>query len=181
MFWNRHENLKTIIFVGMAIFLIWFISQIQSVALLAFASFVLACSLTPAVDKLSGFKHISRGLASTIVIVTTLLVILLFFVPIISMSIQEINQFISNIPTLIDKVVGYLSSKTLMGKSLIEYIDISSLTGASSQVASGLVNKSINITVAFMEAVTVAVTMGVIVFYLIYEKNLFGATTHLSN
>ena len=59
-----------------------------------------------------------------------------------------------------------------MGKSLMEYIDIGSVTGASSQVASGLVNKSINITVAFMEAVTVAVTMGVIVFYLIYEKNL---------
>ncbi len=172
MFWNRHENLKTAIFIGMAIFLIWFISQIQSVALLAFASFVLACSLTPAVDKLSSFKHISRGLASTIVIITTLLVILLFFVPIISMSIQEINQFVSNIPALVDKSVEFLSSKTLMGKSLIEYIDLGSITSASSQVASGLVNKSINITVAFMEAMTVIITMGVIVFYLIYEKNL---------
>ena len=172
MFWNRHENLKTAIFIGMAIFLIWFISQIQSVALLAFASFVLACSLTPAVDKLSSFKHISRGFASTIVIVTTLLVILLFFVPIISMSIQEINQFISNIPALVDKSVEFLSSKTLMGKSLMEYIDLGSITSASSQVASGLVNKSINITVAFMEAMTVIITMGVIVFYLIYEKNL---------
>ena len=172
MFWNRHENLKTAIFIGMAIFLIWFISQIQSVALLAFASFVLACSLTPAVDKLSSFKHISRGLASTIVIITTLLVILLFFVPIISMSIQEINQFISNIPALVDKSVEFLSSKTLMGKSLMEYIDLGSITSASSQVASGLVNKSINITVAFMEAMTVIITMGVIVFYLIYEKNL---------
>ena len=172
MFWNRHENLKTVIFVGMAIFLIWFISQVQSVALLAFASFVLACSLTPAVDKLSSFKHISRGLASTVVIITTLLVILLFFIPIISMSIQEINQFISNIPSLIDKTVEFLSNKTLMGKSLIEYIDLGSVTSASSQVASGLVNKSINITVAFMEAMTVVITMGVIVFYLIYEKNL---------
>ena len=172
MFWNRHENLKTAIFIGMAIFLIWFISQIQSVALLAFASFVLACSLTPAVDKLSSFKHISRGFASTIVIVTTLLVILLFFVPIISMSIQEINQFVSNIPALVDKSVEFLSSKTLMGKSLMEYIDLGSITSASSQVASGLVNKSINITVAFMEAMTVIITMGVIVFYLIYEKNL---------
>ena len=172
MFWNRHENLKTAIFIGMAIFLIWFISQIQSVALLAFASFVLACSLTPAVDKLSSFKHISRGLASTIVIITTLLVILLFFVPIISMSIQEINQLISNIPAFVDKTVDYLSNKTLMGKSLIEYIDLNSVTSASSQMASGLVNKSINITVAFMEAMTVVLTMGVIVFYLIYEKNL---------
>ncbi len=172
MFWNKNENLKTVIFVGMALFLIWFISQVQSVALLAFASFVFACSLTPAVDKLSSFKHISRGLASTIVIITTILVILLFFIPIISMSIQEVNQFISNLPAFLDKTVAFLSSKTLMGKALIEYIDLNSITNASSQMASGLVNKSINFTVAFMEMMTVVITMGVIVFYLIYEKNL---------
>lgn len=172
MFWNKNENLKTIIFVGMAIFLIWFISQIQNIALLAFASFVLACSLTPAVDKLSSFKHISRGLASTIVITITILVILLFFVPIISISIQEIHQLISNTPAFLEKAMNYLSNKTIMGKALIDYIDVSSATNASSQVASGLVNKSINFTVAIMEAITVLIAMGVIVFYLTYEKNL---------
>ena len=172
MFWNRNENMKTVVFIAMAVFLIWFISQIQSVALLAFASFVLACSLVPAVDKLSSFKHISRGYASALVLVVTLLVILLFFIPIISMSVQEINQLISNIPEFLNKTIAFLSSKTVMGKSLIEYIDMNSISQASSQVASGLVNKSINLTVAFMETMTVVLTMGVIVFYLIYEKNL---------
>ena len=146
MFWNRNENIKTVVFVAMAVFLVWFITQVQSVALLAFASFVLACSLVPAVDKLSSFKHISRGFASALVLVVTLLVILLFFIPIISMSIQEINQLISNIPEFLNKTVAFLSNKTVMGKALIEYIDMDSISKASSQVASGLVNKSINLT-----------------------------------
>lgn len=172
MFWNKNENLKTIIFIGMAIFLIWFVSQIQSVALLAFGSFVLACSLNPAVDKLSSFKYISRALASTIVIIITILIVVLFLIPIVSISIQEIQQLISNIPSFLEKTMSFLSHKTLMGKTLIEYIDINSIANSSSQVASGLVNKSINFTVAIMEAITVLITMGVIVFYLTYEKNL---------
>lgn len=172
MFWNKNENLKTIIFVGMAIFLVYFICQIKNVALLAFASFVLACSLTPAVDKLSNVKNISRGFASTIVIISTILVILLFFIPIISISIQEIHQLISKVPAFIDSTMAYLSAKTIMGKPIFDYVDMNSVTNASSQMASGLVGKSINITVSIMETITVFITMGVIVFYMVYEKNL---------
>lgn len=59
-----------------------------------------------------------------------------------------------------------------MGKTLIEYINIDTVTSTSSQVASGIVNKSINFAGAFMEALTVVITMGVIVFYMVNEKNL---------
>ena len=59
-----------------------------------------------------------------------------------------------------------------MGKKLIEFINTDTITSSYSQVASGIVNKSINFTMAFVEAITVIVTMGVIVFYMINEKNL---------
>ena len=85
MFWNKGTNIKNILFVLLIIFLVWFIGQIKSTALLAFASFVLACSLNPAVDKLS--KYMKRGLASTIVITGTILIVILFLIPIISISI----------------------------------------------------------------------------------------------
>ena len=170
MFWNKSFNLKNVLFLLVAIFLIWFIAQIKTIALLAFASFVLACSLNPAVDKLS--KKMSRGYASTIVIVGTILIVFLFLVPIITISIQEINQVITNLPNIIKDTIGYLSSKTIMGKSVIEYINIDTITNASSQVASGIVNKSIDITRSIVEAITIAVTMAVIVFYMIYEKHL---------
>ncbi len=170
MFWNKGTNIKNILFVLLIIFLVWFIAQIKSTALLAFASFVLACSLNPAVDKLS--KYMKRGFASTIVITGTILIVILFLIPIISISIQEIQQVISNVPVFIKEILDFLSKKTIMGKTLIEYINLDTITQTSSQMASGLVNKSINFTVAIMETITVIITMGVIVFYMTFEKNL---------
>ena len=170
MFWSKNINLKNIMFIILVIFLVWFIIQIKSIALLAFASFVLACSLNPAVDRLS--KYMSRGLASTIVITGTILIVILFLIPIVTISIQEIQQLVLNIPVFIKKTIYFLSNKTVMGKTLIEYINVDTITNASSQLASGLVNKSINFTVALMETITVIITMGVIVFYMTYEKHL---------
>lgn len=172
MFWNRQDNYKNIIFFIMAVLAVIFIAQIQTIALLAFASFILACSLNPAVDKLSSFKHISRALASTIVIIATILIIVLFFIPIFSISVQEIHQLTDNIPAFLDKTIAYLNTKTIFGKALIEYINFDTITSTSSQVASGLVNKSVDFTVALMEAITIIITMGVIIFYLTSEKNL---------
>ena len=170
MFWNKTSNYKNVIFLIVAISLILFISQIKNTALLAFGSFVLACSLNPAVDKLS--TKISRSLASTIVILSTVLIAVLFLIHIVTKSVQEIVQVVESIPDFIKNTTVFLSNKTMMGKPLIEYIDITAITSASSQLASGILNKSINFTMTLMEAITVLITMGVIVFYMVYEKNL---------
>ena len=170
MFWNKTSNQKNIIFLIVAILLILFIVQVKSIALLAFGSFVLACSLNPAVDKLS--IRMPRSLASTIVILSTILIAIIFLIPIISISIQEIHEFLNSVPGFINNATSFLSKKTLMGKPLVEYIDITAITTASSQMATEIVNKSINLTLAFFETITILITMGVIVFYMIYEKNL---------
>lgn len=170
MLFNKGVNVKNIMLFVLSIFLIWVISQMKTVALLAFGSFVLACSLNPAVDKLS--KKMSRSLASTLVIVGTILIVILFLIPIVTISIQEIHQVVNNIPLFIKNVIDFISNKTIMGKTLIEYINLDTITSTSSQLASGLVNKSINFTMAFMEMLTIVVTMGIIVFYMVNEKNL---------
>ena len=170
MFFNKGINFKNILFILLIIFLIWFIGQIQNTALLAFGSFVLACSLRPIVDKLE--KHMKRELASTIVIIGAILGFLLFLVPIVTIALQEIHQLIAKVPQVISNTLSFLNNKTIMGKAIIEYIDISAITTSSSQFASGLVNKSINFTLAILEVITIVITMGVIVFYMVNEKNL---------
>ena len=171
MFWNTEKiNIKNILFTIVILFLIWFIVQIKTIALLAFASFVIACSLIPAVDKLN--KKLNRSLASTIVILGVFLVVILFLIPIITISIQEIHQVINNIPEFARKLIDFLSNKTIMGKSLIEFINLETISSASSKVASGVLNKSLDFTMAFMEALTIIITMGVIVFYMVNEKSL---------
>lgn len=170
MFWQKENYFKNTLFIILSIFLIWFIGQIQNIAILAFACFVLACSLTPVVDKLE--KYMKRSLASTIVIIGTILAVIVFFIPIITISIQEIHQFVAKMPNIVQNVITFINNKTIMGKAIIEYIDISAITSSSSQVATDLVNKSIDFTVTILEIITIIITMGVIVFYMINEKNL---------
>ncbi len=170
MFWNKTANLKNIMFVIVAILIIIFIVQIKSIALLAFGSFVLACSLNPAVDKLS--TKMPRSLASTVVILSAILITVLFFVPIVTISIEEIHQVINNIPDFAKNTVDFMSNKTIMGKTLLEYVNIEAITQNTSQVATGILNKSINFTMALIEIITIVITIGVIVFYMINEKNL---------
>ena len=170
MFWNKNINIKNILFVILAIFAIWFIIQIKNIALLAFGSFVLACSLNPAVDKLS--KKMSRSLAATLVILLTIAVVIMFLVPIVTISIEEVHQAIYKIPVYIRNIIDYLSNKTIMGKALIEFVNLDMITDASSKAAAGLVNKSINFTMALLEVITIIITIGVIVFYMLNEKHL---------
>ena len=170
MFWNKNINYKNILFFILAVFIIWFILQIKNIALLAFGSFVLACSLNPAVDKLS--EKIPRALASTLVILLTVTVVVLFLIPIVSISLHEIHQVINNIPNIARNIIDFLSNKTVMGKTLIEFINIDTISDTSSKVASGILNKSINFTMAVLETITVIITISVIVFYMLNEKYL---------
>ena len=172
MTWNKNVNLKNILFTLLVIFAVWFIAQINQIALLAFASFVLACALNPAVDQISENRFISRSFASFLVILITILIIVLFLIPVISISIHETEQLIMNTPDYWNKIIAFLSSKSIMGKPLIEYINLETITTASSQFASGIVDKSINFTKTIMETLTISVTLGIIVFYMLYEKNL---------
>ncbi|MBQ3641171.1 AI-2E family transporter [bacterium] len=176
MLWNKHEHTKNIIFIIMTILIIILITQMKSIALLAFASFVLACSLNPLVNRLSNHKFISRGLAATIVITTVILIVVLFLIPLGSVAIQEIQQLISNIPEAVEKGMSFLNNKSFMGKTLMEYIDFEALASTSSQYASDIFNKSLDITFSIFGGITVLFTMGVIVFYLLCEENIMRDT-----
>lgn len=170
MFWNKTVYIKNAMFVLVAILLVILIMQMQSIALLAFGSFVLACSLIPSVDKLN--KRMPRGLASTIVILVTILAMVVFLVPIFIIAFQEIEELVYNLPVLIKQFQSYLSNKVIFGVKLIDYVNLNTITAYASQLASGIVDKSINITKAIMETITILITMSVIVFYMINEKHL---------
>ncbi len=170
MLFGQNINYKNLLFFVIAVLFLWFIARIQNVAVLAFGSYVIACSLMPVVDKLS--VKLSRSLASALVILFTIIILLLFLIPIISISFQEIHQAVNNIPHYASNIIRFLSSKTIMGKSLIEFIDINSITAGITHMATGLVNKSIDFTMGFIETITIIITISVIVFYMLNEKYL---------
>ena len=177
MFFQNPENIKNMLFAAMATLSLFFLVQMKGIALLAFGSFVLACSLRPFVDKLS--QKINRSFASIIVIFFTILIVTLFLVPIVTISMQEIQSFIHKIPQIIDNATNYASHTEILGKKIIEYVNLDEVAGKYSEVAGGILNKSINFTIALLDIVTVIITMGVIIYYILNQKNLIQDTVIL--
>lgn len=175
MFFREKLTLKNTIFTILALFFVWFIFQIKEIALLFFGAYVLACSLNPAVDKLS--KHVNRGLASTLVLVSAMLLVVIVLVPIFIISYREIIVLLNDLPSKFNEVVVILSKTKIMGQTLIDLIDFETVLSQTSHFMTGLVTKSIDITVAIAEAVTVLISVGMIVFYLIYEKSQIKQST----
>ncbi len=174
MYSINQDNLKNMLFAAMATLSLFFLVQMKAIALLAFGSFVLACSLRPSVDKLS--KKMKRSAASMIVITLTLLIVVLFLIPIVTISINEIHSFVHKIPQIVDNTVNYISNTEILDRKLIEFIDINDVASKSSAVAGGILDKSINFTMAILDIVTVIITMGVIIFYILNERNLIRDT-----
>lgn len=170
MFWQNQDYVKNMLFAAMATLALFFLVQMKGIALLAFGSFVLACSLTPMVDKLS--QKMKRSAASIIVLFFTLFIVIIFLMPIVTISIQEIHSFVHKIPQIVDNAINYASNTEILGKKIIDFINIDDVASKSSDVAGGIVNKSINFTMALLDIVTVVITMGVIIFYILNDKNL---------
>ena len=67
MFFKNNNTFRTVLFILLALFVIWAIVQIKEIALLFFGAFVIACSLNPIVDKLE--TKMPRAMATTIVLI----------------------------------------------------------------------------------------------------------------
>ncbi len=170
LFFKENIKPKNILLTIVVILLVIFIIQIKSIALLFFGSYVIACSLNPLVDKLS--KKMPRALASSLVLGCIFIMGLLFLIPIVSITCNEIEALMNSLPARIDKLIEYLSTTDILGQNAMDLINIEGFFGNTSQIATDIVNKSINITVALAEGITIFLTVGMIVFYLIYEKSV---------
>jgi|GEM_PF-373426 len=144
---KRYLTSKNILFGAGAVLFIILIFCIQETALMFFASFVVACSLEPAVSRLeSKFK---RKTAAAIVLLGFLLLVCAFLGPIIAAVTHEIKAFSDNFPQYADNIKNLAVSSHIMNISILENIDIagmiSSISGASSKIISQALNAGKNI------------------------------------
>lgn len=165
---QKYVSAKNIIFFIIAILFLVFITKIKDVAILFFASYVIACSLNPLVDKLS--KKIKRSAAAGVVIGSVVLIIGAFFVPLISMAGHEIKSFINHIPQFIDFVKEFIISTPIINKSQLAQVDLADFISSTSGITSNFVNKSINISVNFASALIYLLAALIIIYYFMADK-----------
>lgn len=168
MFFKEYITVKNIIFLVLVVIVLKFLSQISAIALLFFASYVIACSLNPIVDKLE--KKMQRAIAATLVIFGTLTISFAFFVPIIFVAFKQIQGLIVILPEKLELIQNFIFNHKFYGYRIPEVISIDSIVGSSSPFTTGLLNQSINITLGFAQGIMYFLAICMIVFYLLADK-----------
>ncbi len=171
---QKYITTKNIIFFIIAILFIIFISKIQDIAIMFFASYVIACSLNPLVDKLSAkFK---RNIASAIVLFGALIILSAFFIPLTIMAAHQIGAFAEALPQQGALIKDFITHNALIAKFNLTDMDFSDLVSSASGFTSGLLNSSINIGKNIGAAFIYLIISIIITFYFMADKDTVKKT-----
>lgn len=140
------------------------------VALLLFCSYVIASSINPFVDKMS--EKMPRPAAVSIMITLIILVTLGVFIPIIVMSVNEIRDFLTQLPQQINNIQHFLDTFKIGGQNISQYLNLDTVLSNSSNIAKEVIDKSINFTLGIVGVATILVTIGIIVFFLSNDRQM---------
>ncbi len=168
MFLRNNNTFRTVLFIILAIFVVWSIVQIKEIALLFFGAFVIACSLNPIVDKLE--QKMPRALATTIVIILATAILLVVFLPVFFVAIKEFKTLFSMAPEALRNLSDWVNTTSVAGYKLNDFISADSTNIDSGSVATNIIDKSVSITMGIIDGMTVLLSIAMVVFYLVWEK-----------
>ena len=144
--------------------------KIKDIAILFFASYVIACSLNPLVDKLT--KKFKRGTSSAIVLAITVLVLGAFFIPIIVMAGHEIKSFVTNIPQYIGLIKEFVRTTPIINQTQLAQIDMGDFITSATGFTSDFVNKSISASMNIASALVYFFAALIIIYYFMADKEI---------
>lgn len=172
---RRHLNIKNFIFIAIAILFVIFIAKIQDIAIMFFASYVIACSLDPIVEKLSA--KMSRQQASLLTLLGTLAIIGLFLIPVIILSSNEIKVFAISFPQYVDKLDESLQNIPMLAHTPFATLDFDKMTASAAGVTSDFIEHSIEIIKGLSSAVVYFIISLLIIYYFMADKETIRKTT----
>ena len=126
---DKITNSQNMIFVFGAIIYTICLFTITDIALMLFATYVIACALNPIVDKLE--KKCNRNIAAMIVFGGFIGGLLLMFLPIIFIGGQELARLAAQYPQYVDKVKDFIMNSPIVEEFANSGGLITSLTSIS--------------------------------------------------
>lgn len=167
---QKYLTSKNIIFFIVAILFMIFVCKIPDIAIMFFASFVLACSLEPLVKKLME-KNFKRSTASAIVLAATLFLIFIFFVPLIVLAGHEIFNFADSFPQYMDTIKDYIYDLPFVNKSNLAELDINGVISSATGVTTHVISETINVGKNLGSAFIYLVVSIIIIYYFMADKD----------
>jgi len=175
MLFRNNSNYKHILFLLVVIFAVWTLSQIKEIAMLFFGGFVIACSLNPIADKLS--KKMPRTWATTIVVLASVVLVLLIVIPVTFATINELKTLAGFLPDIIKKVINWINTAQIMDYKVSSFVSADNLGIETANLAGNILDKSYELTMGFLDAVTIILSLLMIVFYFVLEKDDINKST----
>jgi len=166
---KKFFNPKTIIFTILLILLLFLMPKITGLLMILFASFVLAAALNPYVNSLQQ-KIKNRAAAASIIVLTSIVAVFALIMPIIIMCWKEVELFISIMPQKAINLYNFVTHSKLYGHTIAELIPMNQLADASSNIAQGVLNQSVNITMALAQMLFITLALTMIIYYILVDK-----------
>ena len=133
-----------------------------------FASFVIACSLNPIVDKLS--KKLPRGIAADIVTAGLIFLILAIFIPVCMISFEQISIFMDKLPGYIDNFDEFIFGIPFLKQFHFLANDADNFMEQMSMSSSDLVNHAIDIGKIIGKACMYLLVSVILIFNFVSDK-----------
>jgi len=165
---RKYITIKNIIFFILAILALVFLSKIKDIAILFFASYVIACSLNPIADKLE--KRIPRSAAAGIVMFGALGIFLAFVVPILVMGGHQIHSFLNVLPDHMQTAKNFIFSLPYLNASDLRHIDLSSVVASAFGFTGNVVSTSISFSKEIVSGIIYFLAACLIIYYFIADK-----------
>ena len=169
-FLSRILNPKNIMFFIAVILFLVLIGQMQDIAIMFFASYVIACSLEPLVQKFS--KRYKRSTACILTLLCVLLVIGAFFIPLIFLAGQQIKTFAVAFPHYMVNIKLFLDSLPFVTTENLAQIDINGVLTSASGVTSDVLNEAMTLSKNIGSAFIYLLASLLIIYYFMADKEV---------
>ena len=168
---HKYFTYKNVVFLVAAILFLVFLTKIQEVAIMFFATYVLACSMEPLVQKLT--QKYSRSTAASIVLLGSVFLICIVFVPLLIIAGQEIGNFIDSFPQYMTTIKGMLYDIhiPLIGKLDINQIDVGGAITTASGVTTTILSETLNLGKNIGSGFVYLLASLIIMYYFMADKD----------
>ena len=174
---QKYASPKNIIFSIIFILFIIFLFNILDVAIMFFASFVIASSLNPIVDKFVEKYKKSRKTASVTVLLSVILICLALIIPVIIISGKEIKSFAVSFPQYIDLIDDkLLATFPFLQKIITKPLDMEEIFSSLSVYAAQYMDNVVDIGKNIGSAFVYMIISVMFVFYFMADKNAIKET-----
>lgn len=139
-----------------------------------FASYVIACSLNPIVNRLE--KKFKRSAAAGIVLGSSILIVLAFFIPVIILVSHEIKNFSTSLPQYFISLYNNITQMPVISKLGLNQLDWQGILSSASAYTSNIFNEIINLGINLGSAFIYLIVSLIIIYYFMADTDLIKNT-----